>query len=161
MAYNKPMAEDSGIQWSIDTHTHTERTIDWYWGLGLIALAAAVLSVVLGNPLLAVIIFLATGSFGVLVHRGPREHTVGLNPRGVSMDGTLYRWDSVVSFWIQQDTRDPHLLISTQGILHPQLVISLGDPGRAQNVRAYIKRFAKEEEQTPHMGHHIAQMLGL
>ena len=161
------MAEDSGIQWSIDTHTHTERTIDWYWGLGLIALAAAVLSVVLGNPLLAVIIFLAAGSLGILVHRGPREHTVGLNPRGVSMDGTLYRWDSVVSFWIEGTHgplpagRQAHLLISTQGILHPQLVISLGDPGRAQNVRAYIKRFAKEEEQHPHMGHHIAQMLGL
>ncbi len=155
------MAEDSGIQWSIDTHEHHERSVDWYWGLGLIALAAAILSIVLGNALLAVIIFLAAGSLGMLVYRGPREHTVGLNPRGVSMDGTLYRWSSVVSFWIQQDTREPHLLISTQGILHPQLVISLGDPSRAQNVRAYMKRFAKEEEQHPHVGHHIAQMLGL
>jgi hypothetical protein len=155
------MVEDSGIQWSIDTHEHHEHSIDWYWGLGLIALAAAALSIFLGNALLAVIIFLAALSLGILVHRGPREHTVGLNPRGVSMDGTLYRWSSVVSFWIQQDTRDPHLLITTEGILHPQLVIPLVDPGRAQNVRAYIKRFAKEEEQRPHMGHHIAQMLGL
>ncbi len=155
------MAEDSGIQWSVDTHEHHERSIDWYWGLGLGSLAAAALAVFLGNVLLAVIIFLASGSLGVLVYRGPREHTVGVNPRGVSMDGTLYRWSGIDSFWIEQDKRDPHLLITTQGILHPQLVIPLNDPNRRESVRAYLRRYIKEEEQHPHMGHHVAQMLGL
>lgn len=155
------MAEDSGIQWTVDTHNHRERSVDWYWGLGLGSLAAAALSVFLGNALLAVIILLAAGSLGVLVHRGPREHTVSLNPRGVSMDGTLYRWSSITSFWIEQDSRDPHLLITTEGILHPQLVVPLNDPTRAQNVRSYLKRFTKEEEQAPHLGHYVAQMFGL
>lgn len=155
------MVEDSGIQWTVDTHNHQERSVDWYWGLGLGSLAAAALSVFLGNALLAVIILLAAGSFGALVHRGPREHTVSINPRGVSMDGTLYRWSSITSFWIERDSRDPHLLITTEGILHPQLIVPLNDPTRAQNVRAYLKRFAKEEEQAPHLGHYVAQMLGL
>lgn len=155
------MAEDSGIQWTVDTHEHTERSNDWYWGLGLLSLAVAVLSIFLGNALLAVIIFLAAGSLGVLVHRGPREHLVGISPRGLSMDGTLYKWSGIDSFWIERDTHNPHLLVTTQGILHPQLVIPLNNPDRREGVRAYLRRYIKEEEQHPHFGHHVAQLLGL
>ncbi len=154
------MAEDSGISWRVDTHEHQERTNDWYWGLGLLTLAAAGLSIFLGNALFAVILLLGAGSLGVLVARGPREHEVRVGPKGLSLDGTLYRWSGVESFWVEEN-RDPHLLLTTEGVLHPQLIIPLGDPNRARNVREYLKRLVKEEEQEPHMGHHVAQMLGL
>lgn len=154
------MAEDSGIAWHVDTHEHQERSTDWYWGLGLITLTAAGISVFVGNALFAVILLMGAGSLGVLIARGPREHEVRLTPRGLSMDGTLYKWSTVESFWVEEN-RTPHLLVTTQGILHPQLVIPLGDPNRARNVREYLRRLVKEEEQEPHLGHDVAQMLGL
>jgi len=82
------------------------------------------------------------------------------------MDGTLYRWSGVDSFWVEDERMLPagkqaYLLVTTHGILHPQLVIPIGDINRARNVREYLRRIVKEEEQEPHMGHHIAQMLGL
>jgi len=154
------MAEDSGISWRVDTHEHKERSTDWYWGLGLGAAAAAGLALFFGNVLFAVIIALGAGSLGVLIARGPREHEVKVTSRGLSLDGTLYRWSSVESFWIQE-SRDPHLLLTTQGILHPQLIIPIGDPARAQNLRAYLRRHVREQEQEPHVGHHVAEMFGL
>ncbi len=154
------MAEDQGISWHIETHRDTERSTDWYWGLGLVALVAAGLAVFFGNALLAVIIFLSAGSLGVLAARGPRVHEVKLSPRGISLDGTLYRWGNIESFWVQEG-RDPHLLVSTKGILHPQLVVPLGEHSRAQNARAYAKRYSAEVEQDPHMGHTIVEMFGL
>ncbi len=154
------MAEDQGIFWHVDSHEHRERTPDWYWGLGLGALAAAGIAVFLGNAMLAVIVILAAGSVGVLVARGPREHQVSVGPRGISVDGTLYRYARVDSFWVEEHA-EPHLLITTQGILHPQLVLPLYDRTRAQSVRNYLKRYITEEEQEPHLGHHVAQMLGL
>ncbi len=154
------MAEDSGISWRVDTHEHKERTTDWYWGLGLIAAASAALALVFGNALFGVIILLGLGSLGVLVARGPREHEVKITTRGLHMDGTLYRWSGIDSFWVEEN-REPHLLLTTHGILHPQLVIPIGDPMRARNLREYLRRLVKEEEQEPHLGHYVAEMLGL
>lgn len=154
------MAEDSGISWRVDTHQYQEFSNDWYWGLGIAAAASAGVSIYFGNALFAIIILLALGSLGALIARGPREHEVQITSRGVYLDGTLYRWNSVESFWVVE-SRDPHLLITTQGILHPQLIIPIGDTTRARNVREYLRRIVKEEEQEPHMGHHVAQMLGL
>ncbi|MSR70585.1 hypothetical protein EXS62_00920 [Candidatus Kaiserbacteria bacterium] len=154
------MAEDSGISWSVDTHEHHDHSTDWYWGLGLIALAGAGLALFFGNALFAVIIAMSAGSIGVLAIRGPREHTVRLSERGVSLDGTVYRWDGIDSFWIE-DGGEPRLLISTKGLLHPQLVIPLGDKTRAMSVRNYLRRHAAEEEQHAHLGEHLAEMFGL
>lgn len=160
------MTEDSGISWRVDTHEHQERSNDWYWGLGLIGLAGASLAVFFGNSLFAVIILLGLGSLWVLVARGPREHEVRVTSRGLHFDGTLYRWSSVESFWVEDERALPpgeqaHLLVTTQGILHPQLIIPIGDNNRARNLREYLRRHSTEEEQEPHMGHHVAQMLGL
>jgi hypothetical protein len=153
------MAEDSGISWHVETHVHVERSNDWYWGLGLVALVSAGLALFFGNLLFALIIAIAAGSLVALLLRGPREHQVRIDPRGLSLDGTLYRWQNIDSFWVSETRRQ--LLVTTQGVLHPQLVIPLNDPTRAQNVRQYMRRHAQEEEQEPHMGEHIAEMLGL
>jgi hypothetical protein len=153
------MAEDSGITWHVETHVHVERSVDWYWGLGIVALVGAGLSLFFGNLLFALIILIGAGSIGALLMRGPREHSCRLDPRGLSLDGTLYRWQSIDSFWV--DDRKRQLLVSTRGILHPQLIIPLGDPTRAQNVRHYMRRHAQEEEQEAHLGEHIAEIFGL
>lgn len=153
------MAEDAGITWHVETHEHVERSVDWYWGLGLAALVGAGFSLFFGNLLFALIILVAAGSLAALLIRGPREHQVRIDPRGLSLDGTLYRWQNIDSFWVSDRRRQ--LLVSTKGILHPQLVIPLGDPTRGQNVRHYMRRHAQEVEQDPHMGEHIAEMLGL
>ena len=90
----------------------------------------------------------------------PREHEVRVTSRGLHMDGTLYRWSGVDSFWVEEN-REPHLLVTTHGILHPQLIIPIGDINRARNVREYLRRIVKEEEQEPHLRHHVLQMFGL
>ena len=152
--------DDPGISWHVETHEHRERTPDWYWGLGLLSIAGAGLSIFFGNLLFGMIILIAAASLGTLMARGPREHLVRIDQRGLAMDGTLYRWDKIESFWVEERRR-PQLLVTTEGILHPQLVIPLGDRSRAQNVRQYMKHHAREEEQEPHLGEHIAEMFGL
>lgn len=159
------MADDA-ISWRVDTHEHVERSNDWYWGLALIALGGAAVSVLMGNILLALIIGLAAGSLWGLTARGPREHEVRLGTSGVIVDGTLYRWDNIESFWVEDERHlpagePPHLLLTTKGVLHPQLVLPLGDSNRARNVREYARRHCREVEQAPHLGHHVVRMLGL
>jgi hypothetical protein len=152
------------ISWQVVTHDHKDRTPDWYWGLGLGALVAAGLSLFFGNVLFALILLIGAGSIAALVFRGPREHWVRIDSRGISMDGTVYRYSSIHSFWIEHlhhDEREPRLLLSTSGIFSPQIVIPLGNTTRAQNVRTMLKRFVEEEEQEAHLGEHLAELFGL
>jgi hypothetical protein len=95
------------MSWSVITHEHKEHSVDWYWALGVLALAGAVLSVFFGNLLLAVIILLGAGSrWAYLVARGPREHEVKIDDRGLMIDGTRYPYSSIHSFWVEHDARN-------------------------------------------------------
>ena len=159
------MAQGEGIAWIVHTHEHKERGTDWYWGLGLAALAGIALSVFLGNMLLAFIIAIAAGSIGTLAARGPRTHWVRVDSRGISMDGTLYRYDALRTFWVEPFDADNRLygrlLVSTTSYVAPQLVIPVEEPMRAAALNTYLKKFMAEEEQQPHLGEHLAELFGL
>ena len=152
--------QEQGLSWQVDTHEHKERSTDWYWALGLLSLVGAGLSIFFGNILLAIILVLGGGSIGFLAARGPREHKVALDQKGLTLDGTLYPYKNISSFWVEE-TSTPRLLVSTSGVLHPQLVVPLLSGARASVVRQYMRRFAQEEEQHPHLGEHLAELFGL
>jgi hypothetical protein len=153
--------EEKHITWSVMTHNHNERTADWYWALGLVVVVGAAACVWLGDFLFALIVLLGGGCVGWLAARGPREHEVKITERGIALDGTLYRWQGVRSFWVERDMEPPHLLLTLAGFLTPHLMLRLDDHSQAEAVRAHLIRFVNEEEQHPHVGEHIAQMLGL
>ena len=151
------MAGEQGIAWMVETHEHKERSTDWYWGLGLGALAGAAVSVFLGNVLLALILLIGAGSIGYLAFRGPRQHRVAIDERGVSIDGTLYPYESIHSYWVTEE----RLFLTTSGLLAPHLSVPLDDAAHAQAVHNFLGKRLPEEEQHPYLGEHLAELLGL
>ena len=153
------------IAWVVHTHEHRERSVDWYWAFGLIAIVGAVLALFFGDVLFAIVIILGVGSVLWLAARGPRTHWVRVDARGLSMDGTLYKWSAVTSFFVEpvepEQGKKGRLLVTTTGLMHPQLVIPVEDDTRARNLRTMMSKFAQEEEQEPHVGVHLAELLGL
>ena len=160
-----PQQEET-ISWQVHSRREGERSTDWYWGLGLLALLGAGLSIFFGNILLAIILVVAAGSVGVLAARDPREHTARIDKRGVTIDGTLYPYPSLQSFWVDLDEEGAsggqrRLFVTTFGILSPHFTLQLTDRAHAETVRSYLKKFLKEEEQGPHFGEHLAEILDL
>lgn len=157
--------QGEGIAWIVHTHEHKDRSTDWYWTLGLVAVVGAALAMYFKNPLLAGIILIAAGSLGTLVARGPRTHWVRVTSRGVVMDGTLYPWESVHSFYIEpfnaEAGQSGRLLVTMKSYLTPQLVLNTEEPSRAAALRTFMKKYAQEEEQEPHLGEHLAEIFGL
>lgn len=149
------------FSWNVITHEHRERSVDWYWALGVSALLGAVISVFFGNVLLAVIIIIGAGSLGALAARGPREHAVRVDKRGISVDGTLYPYASIHSFWIERETEYPRLFISTTGVLAPHFNFEIHETINIDRLEVFLKQFAKEEEQGPHVGEYLAEIFGL
>jgi len=149
------------ISWEVLTHVHKERTNDWYWALGLCAIVGAALSIWLGNLLFGILILVCAGSIAGLVMRGPREHAVELDERGLSVDGTLYPYRSLQSFWVDANPDYPRLFITTKGIITPHMALPLDNQDHAVEVHAYLLPRLLEVEQEPHLGEYVAEILGL
>ncbi len=159
------------IVWYVQTHIHRDRSADWYWALGLVAVLGAAISIYFSNILLAGIILIGALSIGVLAVRGPREHHVQIDGRGINVDGTLYKYHAVQSFWVAVDEPLAHrahevperfwLYFTTHGYLHPHISLPLEDMSHGHEVRNYLLQFIEEEEQHPHFGEHVAELLGL
>ncbi len=156
-----PLGREQTISWTVITHVHKEHSVDWYWSVGIIAVVAAGISVWLGNLLFAIIILVGVGSLSMLFMRGPREHSVRVDNRGVSIDGTLYPYRSIQSFWVDRNPEYPRLYLTTTAIVAPHVMLPLDDSAQAEQVRSYLKRIVTEEEQEPHFGEHLAEMFGL
>lgn len=155
------MAQGEGIAWRVKTHEYRERSTDWFWGLGLLAIAGAGVSIFFGNALLSIILVVGALSIGVLAAREPREHDIHIDTRGIAVDGTLYRYQSLHSFWVEGDSESPRLFVTTTGVLAPHLTLPLQDKTRGASARALLKRHLKEEEQGAHLGEHVAELFGL
>jgi hypothetical protein len=156
-----PPNREQAISWTVITHVHKEHSVDWYWSVGIIAVVAAGVSIWLGNLLFAIVILVGIGSLGALFMRGPREHSVRIDSRGVSVDGTLYPFRAIESFWVERNLDYPRLYLTTRGIVSPHMMLPLDNAAQAEQVRSYLKRVVEEKEQDPHFGEHLAEMFGL
>jgi hypothetical protein len=156
-----PPYRDQVISWNIVTHIHRERSVDWYWSVGLITLVAAGVSIWLGNLLLALILVIGVGSLGALFLRGPREYAVRIDHRGITIDGTLHPYRTLASFWVDRHSDYPRLYLTSHAIMSPHIMLPLEHGAQAEQVRSYLKRVLEEKEQEPHWGEHLAEMFGL
>ncbi len=152
---------DGELSWQVASHTARERSNDWFWGLGALAIVGAIAAVVFGNALLAIIIGLGAFSIGYLALQEPREHSVVIGPRGVSIDGTRYPYKSIHSFWVEHAEHDARLFITMHGVLAPHFSLYLSDTIEGDTVRRYLKKYVTELEQGPQLGEHVAEIFGL
>jgi hypothetical protein len=153
--------QEQELSWQVASHNMRERSNDWFWGLGAIAIAGAVVSIVFGNALLAIIIVLGAFSIGFLSAQRPREHSVVIGPRGISIDGTRYPYKSVRSFWVEHTDSNARLFVSMNGVLAPHFSLYVANSVEQDAVRRYLKRYVEEVEQGPQLGDHLSEIFGL
>jgi len=150
------------LEWVAPTHLRAERTNDWFWALGIVAVFGSIAAVLLGNILFAAIILLATVMLGVTAMREPRECSVQLNPQGIVIDSELYPYRSIHSFWVdeREHLAAPKLFLATSGIVHPHITVILKSHEDADAVRNYLHQFIEEDEGHT-FGTMFAELLGL
>jgi hypothetical protein len=148
------------VHWIAPTHTHTERSVDWYWGIGVLALAGMGLSVWFGNLLLALIIAVCALCLAMVASRYPRDSEISLTPEGISIDREMYPYDKIHSFWIHEDHPvHPKLYVATRSILHPHIAIIIEEPVEPAHVRAYLLERVPEAEGHS-MATYVSEVLG-
>ena len=149
------------IRWKAYEHEHIERTNDWYWALGIFAAATALISIIFGNYLFGLLILIAAFTLGVLARTPPPLVEFELSDRGIRVDGTMHRFEEIISFWVEDHDADPPiLLIDTIKWMSPNLVIPLQGVD-AKLVRAYLTERAEEVPMKEPVWHKILEFFGL
>lgn len=122
------MARVVFFEWDAEGYLFDEKSSDWYWALGIIAVASAVASVLFGNVILALLIIVAAGALALSSMKRPQMHRFRITDMGVEIDGNVYEYDSIISFsvleYIDPNT-PPALSLRTHKLLAPHLLIPI------------------------------------
>jgi hypothetical protein len=150
------------LRWSAYEHEHIERGSDWFWALGIIALCGAIIATLFHDILFGILILAAAFAIAVVARRPPELATFEISERGVRINGTLHRYDEIISFWVEDEhhTDRPLLLIDTTKFLAPNFIIPIEqiDP---HVIRAYLKEHAEEVPMKEPIAHKILEFFGL
>jgi len=150
----------SDITWTASAHTHTEKTSDWFWALGIVAVSSAAVSFLFQNMLFALLIIVGAFTLALLASRPQREITFSLTRRGIMVDDVLFPYQMLVAFWVQDlETDSPILIVDVHKVMTPHIIVSLENVD-AEQVHEYLSTRLPEEEMFEPIEQVIFERLG-
>ena len=154
-----PDAQIGTLRWEAYEHEHIERGSDWFWALGIIAACAGVTSIIFGNFLFALVIFVAAFTIGLIAKQPPELHEFEIGPKGIRIGNDLHAYDSIIAFWVDDELEEPLLLVDTTKFMTPNLVIPVGDMD-PEEVREYLRAHTEEVRMQEPIAHKILEFFG-
>ncbi len=148
------------ISWMASEHRHSEKSSDWFWALGILAVAGAIIALLFANVLFALLITVAATTLALLVAQPAQEISFSVTERGVLVNDTLYPYQLLKAFYIDEETEHGTLLIiDARRMLMPHLIIPL--PAEyIEPVRTLIANFLPEEELHEPAAQQILEIFG-
>jgi hypothetical protein len=147
------------LRWSAYEHEHIERGSDWFWALGVIAVSAALTSLLFGNFLFAIVILLAATTIGLIAQKPPELHEFEISDKGIRIGQAFHAFDTVISFWVDEELEKPLLLIDTTTFMSPNLIIPI-DELHPEEVRERLRPYAAEVPMKEPLAHKILEFFG-
>lgn len=147
------------LRWSAYEHEHLERGSDWFWALGIIAISAALTSILLGNVLFALLIVVAAATIGLIANHPPQLHEFEISDAGIRTGATMHPFENIISFWVDEEQDEPLLLVDTIAFMAPNLIIPLGDI-KPDAVREFLGQYAAEVPMKEPLAHKVMEFFG-
>ena len=142
------MPRDALAEWEGREYDHNPKSADWYWALGIIAVAGTLASILFGNVLLAVLVIIAAAALALHAAKEPPLHRFRLVEQGVFIGDELHPFERMLSFSVLEDVEGmlpPILSIKNESWLSPHLIIPL-EGVDADAIYAYFLQHVNEDE---------------
>ena len=148
------------IEWEALEHHHTPKKGDWFWVVGIIGTASAVVALMLGNILFGMIIVLVTFLFVVGASRQPQRVHYVISGRGVRIGDEQIPFTELESFCIDdEDPRGPQLLLQSERLLMPLIVIMIPEDS-IDTIEDALERHLPRELLEESLTHRALEFLG-
>ncbi|MAF59661.1 MAG: hypothetical protein QF858_03980 [Candidatus Pacebacteria bacterium] len=148
------------IKWQAYEYEFSEKSSDWFWALGIIAVSSSITAIIFENLLFALLILIGAASVALFAARRPHLTNFEVNEKGVLVDKILYPYRNLEAFWIEQEEgEEPKVIISSQRFLMPYIVVPIhrDDVEKLQKV---LEENLKEEEMEEPVSHKILEFFG-
>ena len=133
------------IEWDAHEYEHKERSPDWFWAVGIISVSVAIAAVIFGNIILGILVLISAFALSLFINRPPRTLHIVVDDRGITRGKIRYPYSNLQSFWI--DVEHPHkkIILESQKLLTPLIVVPLGDETDTEQLHENLSRFLPEE----------------
>lgn len=89
------------ISWESPEYIQKERSVDWFWSVGIVSILGAGLAVYFGNYLFGILILISGGMFFLLSIHTPREIDCSISNDGFKIGEKNYPLKSILYFDIK------------------------------------------------------------
>ena len=147
--------------WETDEFTFKEKRRDWYWIVGVVAVAFIVIAIIMQNYLFAFLIAIAAFLVIMTASRQPIVLPIEVSDKGIKVYDDMHDYDSIFAFWITYNKKDePVLLLLTSQRISPIVSIVIGDEVDPMELREYLLEFVEEQEMQPSLTDRIIDRIG-
>ncbi|MDO8579397.1 MAG: DUF5673 domain-containing protein [bacterium] len=133
------------FSWQAPEYSYKKKGSDWYWTVGIISAALVVTAIIFGNVLFGVVIAIGAFTLTMFASRKPDIITIEITDKGIAVDKTLYPYQSIESFYLDEDHHHgPRLIIKSKKVIVPLIAMPLASKN-PDELRAFLSTHLKEE----------------
>lgn len=148
--------------WEAHEYTFQEKSSDWYWAVGIVAVSVSIISIIFGNILLALLVLLGSFALSLFASKRPSVIKFEINKTGILINRTLYPYGTLESFWVEDNRHldlESKLFIKSQRMAVPIIIIPLEgmDP---EDIRDFLLDHLLEEHHVESAGQKLLEYLG-
>jgi hypothetical protein len=149
------------LSWQTEEYVHREKSPDWFWALGVIAVAGAALAVIYKDTLFAIIIVLAAIILGYYAARIPKIIEIAITDEGIKIKKILYRYKKIKGFAIDEHAMGNQLLIETDRLIAPIISIPIPNAINTEEIVQILEtKLVHKEDMREHPTHRIMEHIG-
>ncbi len=152
--------EHQNITWRAFDRLHEHKDPDWFWGIGIVATAIAVISIFAGNPLFGIIIVIATITLFLHAIKKPEYVKTRVAEGGLSVDNSFFPFAELESFCIHTDGGKSHLIVKSKRAIISRIVIPV-EKTDEHTAREALIQYLPEKKLTVPFSHQVIEFLGL
>lgn len=148
------------VSWEAPEHRHIEKTTDWFWVVGIIAISASVVSIILDDILFSIVILLGATTMILFGHRKPKTLPFEISIRGVRINETLYNYDSLEQYAIDEEAPEgPQLILRSKHFFMPLIIIPLPEE-YIDDIEAILGERLPEVHMHEPLSHRLLEFFG-
>jgi len=150
------------LEWEGREYDHNPKDADWYWVLGIVAVAVTIAAILFGNYLLAFMVVIAAAALALHAAKEPPLHRFRLVEEGIVIGNEMHHFERMLSFSVLEDVEGelpPMISIKTESWLSSHLIIPL-EGVDADLVYAYFLHHVDEGDHKHTFADLVAAWLG-
>ena len=147
------------IEWETLEFEPHEKTNDWYWILGIVAVVGAIIAIVFGNTLFGILIILSGFVIGIYASKHPDTLHCVVDRRAIYVNNVTYLHKDIDTFWIDE-TREhkTKLLLTLKNRFSFQVAIPIANVD-IDELHEFISAYVHEEEQNESLTEQVMDFL--